>query len=194
MVALYLRKALEGAPLEKAAERLKTDLATMSYALRGAVEAAAARLEVVARHTVLGLPDGGLQGAGSGVYLLAEIPSLWERAELQQFLATFFTLARAPGAWPPLLLAVEEGGMGARTSFLKRLVALARRRNVKVLFISQSLPDSEVLDNFEILLFDAGYATRRELRAPIPDSQLRPGECWWVRRAGPPVKLRFAPR
>jgi DNA polymerase III delta prime subunit len=194
MVAAHLRKALAAAPsLEKAAERLRADISLSVTPLRGVLEAAAARLEIVAKHVEfvpLRPDDAELGGLREGVYLLAGIPSIWERAALQQFLAMFHTLVRRSPI--PSLLVVEEGGMGARTTFLRHLLALARRRGVRIIFIAQGpLPPPELRQSFEVLLFDSDPELRRALRAAIPDGNLEPGECWWVRRDATAKKLRF---
>lgn len=187
MVSHYLRKVLAAAPsLEKAAERLRVDTLA-SFSLRGVLEAAAARLEVVARYVEFSL--GEANGLSEGVYLLSQVPSIWERAALQQFLAVYHVLARSTPV--PSILVIEEGGMGARTTFLRHLLALARRRGVKLIFISQSMPPAEIRQSFEILLFDCDPELRRALRAAIPDGNLEPGECWWVRRDATAKKLRF---
>jgi len=186
MVANYIRKILlETASLKKAAERLRMEALS---SLKGVLEAAAARLETVAKYT-----ETRARARCEGVYLLSTIPSIWERAAVQQFLATYITFTKSDPV--PTLLVIEEGGMGARTTFLRHLLALARRRNVKVMFITQGpLPPPELRSSFEILLFDCDWELRRSLRAPIPDSQLGVGECWWVRRSGAPKKLRFKAR
>jgi hypothetical protein len=192
MVALHLRKALTAATPEKAAERLRTDIST-SYSLRGTLEAAAARLETVAKYVEFATVSGEVDGLDEGVYLLSEIPSIWERASVQQFLAMYHVLSRRSPV--PSLLLIEEGGMGARTTFLRHLLALARRRGVKVIFITQGpLPPAELRSSFELLLFDCDWELRRSLRAPILDSPLKPGECWWVRRGGEPKKQKFKVR
>jgi len=186
MVANYIRKILlETASLKKAAERLRMEALS---SLKGVLEAAAARLETVAKYTeTVPLTESGLR---EGVYLLSTIPSIWERAALQQFLAMYSTFTKHDPI--PTLLLIEEGGMGARITFLRHLLALARRRRVKVIFITQGpLPPAELRSSFEILLFDCDWEMRRSLRAPIPDSQLGVGECWWVRRSGALKKLKF---
>ena len=160
-----------------------------NFSLRGVLEAAAARLEIVAKYVEFASLGEEANGLSEGVYLLSDIPSIWERAAVQQFLAMFHTLARRSPV--PSLLVVEEGGMGARITFLRHLLALARRRGVKLIFISQSMPPAEIRQSFELLLFDTDWEIRRALRAPIPDGDLQPGECWWVRRGGLPKKLRF---
>ena len=192
MVATHLRKVLASAPsLGKAAERLQVD-ALASFSLRGVLEAAVARLETVAKYVEFVM--GEANGLSEGVYLLSDIPSIWERSATQQFLAMFHVLSRASPV-PPSILVVEEGGMGARTTFLRHLMALARRRGVRVVFVTQGpLPPPELRQNFEVLLFDSDPELRRQLRAAIPDGDLKPGECWWVRRDGTAKKQKFRPR
>jgi energy-coupling factor transporter ATP-binding protein EcfA2 len=188
MVAVHLRKMLAAAlSLERAAERLRVDI--LASSLRGVLEAAVARLETVAKYVDASLGEEA-NGLSEGVYLLSDIPSIWERAAVQQFLAMFHVLARNSPA--PSILVIEEGGMGARTTFLRHLLALARRRNIRLVFVTQGpLPPPELRSSFEILLFDCDWELRKQLRAPIPDDGLSPGECWWVRRGGLPKKLRF---
>jgi DNA polymerase III delta prime subunit len=188
MVAWYLQKMLEETNIERAIERLRTDLTAPQ--LRGALEAARARAEIVKKYVNFAPPSSEI-ALSEGIYLLSEMESIWERACVQQFLATYIVLSKTDPV--PLILLIEEGGMGARTTFLKHVLALARRRWIKIIFISQALPPFEVLPNFEILLFDSDWRTRRELGAPIPHSPLKPGECWWVQRAERPVKLKFKP-
>jgi DNA polymerase III delta prime subunit len=192
MVAAYLREALATATPEKAIEHLRREAAiAASYPLRGALEAAEARLKTILKYTEFVPPEPDAElGLREGVYLLAEIASIWERASVQQFLAMYHVLSRRSPV--PSLLVIEEGGMGARTTFLRHLLALARRRKVRVVFITQGpLPPPELLHSFELLLFDTTWGLRKELRAPILDSALRPGECWWVRRGGKPKKQKF---
>jgi DNA polymerase III delta prime subunit len=190
-IAWYLQKALEEAGIERASERLRSDLYTMTVPqLRGVIEAAATRWEIVKRHTRFVTPRSELDN--EGIYLLAEIASIWERAAVQQFLATYLTLIKRDAV--PALLVIEEGGMGARTTFLRHLLAHARRRNVRVLFITQGpLPPPELRSSFEILLFDSDPEIARSLHAPIT-SPLKPGECWWVRRGERPIKFDFFKR
>ena len=194
MVAAYLRKALAAATPEKAAEQLRRDIST-SYSLKGVLEAAAARLETVAKYVEFASlgTESEVEGLSEGIYLLSEIPSIWERASVQQFLGIYHVLSRRSPV--SSLLVIEEGGMGARTTFLRHLLALARRRKVRVIFVTQGpLPPPELRSSFEILLFDCDWELRRSLRAPILDSPLKPGECWWVRRGGEPKKQKFKVR
>jgi len=126
-----------------------------------------------------------------GVYNLSLIGSMWERTAVQHFLASLTVLARPVASYPHLLLVIEEG-VEVRTTFLKNLVASAGKRNVKVIFITQTLtPLIDIIDNFEFLLFDCDPSMRRALHAAIPNSKLKPGECWWVRRDGFAKKFYF---
>jgi hypothetical protein len=190
LVALYLREALSEAfeKPQKAIEFIQRKASIASSVLRGVLEAAEARLRTVLSYIEFDASSN--DGLKKGVYLLSEISSIWERAALQQFLSMVHVLARSGSV--PSILVVEEGGMGARTTFLRHLLALARRKNVKVIFIMQGpLPPPELRQSFELLLFDSDPELRRELRAAIPDSAIRPGECWWVRRDGMAKKLQF---
>jgi hypothetical protein len=185
MVAAVLREVLQSErDLMQAVQRLKLIARNASW-LRGVLEAAAVRLETVARYVVFNDEDNI-----EGIYLLSEIPSIWERAAIQQFLAMYFVLAKT--APTPTLLVIEEGGMGARTTFLRHLMAHARRQGVRVVFITQGpLPPPELRQSFEILLFDSDPAIRYELRAAVPDRPLAVGECWWIRRGERPLPFRY---
>jgi hypothetical protein len=184
-VAAHLRRVLETGDLKRAIARLRYDELTLP---RSVTDAAAARLEAISRYVELKhAPEP--EELEEGIYLISQILSIWERATVQQFLTSYYVFTKRSPV--PSILLIEEGGMGARTTFLKHILALARRRRIKIIHISQTLPPFEVLSNFEVLLFDSDWKTRRALGAPIPDSPLKPGECWWVRRAGTPKKLKF---
>jgi DNA polymerase III delta prime subunit len=203
-VAFFLRKAMAaGANFGKAAEKLRTSLEVTSYALRAALEAAIVRLETLAPYINFGVgaPEENC-GLREGIYLLSEIFSIWDRSAVRQFLAMYHVAARRraailaerdPSHAPPLpsILVIEEGSVGAHSTYLKHLAVEARTARVKVVLISQEPPPPEIHQNFEILLFDTNWQIRRQLRAPIPDGTLQPGECWWVRRGSAPKKLKF---
>jgi hypothetical protein len=192
MIAAILKRVLlQEKTLNDAVRRLRIEARDASSWLRGILEAAAVRLETVAKYVILNSTE--YEGIHyEGIFLLAEIQSIWERAAVQQFLAVYFTLSKRDPV--PLLLVIEEGGMGARTTFLRHLLAIARRKEVKVVFITQGpLPPPELRSSFEVLLFDCDWEMRRTLRAPLSDSPLKQGECWWVRRAEKPIKLKFKP-
>ena len=89
---------------------------------------------------------------------------------------------------------MEECGLGATQHFLKDLLYMARRRGLKLIYVSHSLPPLEVLSNFTLLLFDMGPLTARvvrELRLPIPLSSLKVGEAWLITGPGLPKKVKF---
>jgi hypothetical protein len=192
MVAAVLRSILTTEQdLARAAQRLRMEAQHASSWLKGIFEAAAARAEIVGKYTLL---NGAAElSEPEGVFLLSEIPSIWERAALQQFLSMYFMFIKNDSV--PTLLVIEEGGMGARTTFLRHLLAHARRRGVRVIFITQGpLPPPELRQSFEVLLFDSDPAIRYELRAAVPDRPLAVGECWWIRRGERPLPFRFKPR
>jgi DNA polymerase III delta prime subunit len=189
MVAYFLLQQRE--PSLKRIARSLSALAASAPALRGVLEAAALRAEVISKYCVEDAapePDAELQ---EGIYLLSAIQSIWERASVQQFLASYYVISKRDPT--PSLLVIEEGGMGARTTFLRHLLAHARRRGVRVIFVTQGpLPPPELRQNFEILLFDADPALRHELRVAVPDRPLAVGECWWIGRGRRPVLFRFS--
>ncbi|MEM4029952.1 MAG: hypothetical protein QXO02_08665, partial [Thermofilaceae archaeon] len=70
-----------------------------------------------------------------------------------------------------IFLLIEEGGMRATLEYLKGLFALARRRGVRLLWISQQLPSEELLSNFVLCIGDPGPLRdqwSRLLGLPIP--------------------------
>jgi hypothetical protein len=201
-VAYFLKKAITGAAsLERAAEKLRTQFDVTSYALRAAIEAAVTRLEMLMQYIEF-TTSNEPAGLGEGVYLLSEIPSIWARASVQQFLSAFHVFAnrrlliaheRDPllPPVPPSILVIEEGGMGARATYLYHLMREARKARTKLVIITQELLEEELRQSCELLLFDCDPAMRKKLNAAIPHSQLRVGECRWVRRDGTAKKLHF---
>jgi hypothetical protein len=122
-----------------------------------------------------------------GVYLLSKIPSIHEREAVQKFLAMLAVLLpRMLGR----IIVIEKKWLNDDWFFFRRLFNYAGSRN-RIVFTSDTLPPPDILSNCELLLFDCDREVRRALKAPIPDTPLKPGECWWVRRTGSPRKLRF---
>ncbi|AKG39058.1 hypothetical protein MA03_07160 [Infirmifilum uzonense] len=152
--------------------------------------AAAARLRVLKKYIVLNNDEP----PAPGIWDLSMIPDPEERAMLSQFLASYI-VAASPGTHPSLLV-IEEAGMGATQYFLRSLLYLSRRRGVRIIYISHALPPTELIADFDLLLFDAGsiaYKLLSELRLPIPaPAGLRPGEAWWV-RGTKARKIQFPP-
>ncbi|MEM4455129.1 MAG: DUF87 domain-containing protein [Thermofilaceae archaeon] len=131
-------------------------------------QAALARAAVIKKYFFF--TDADKEISISCVYDLSSIPER-ERAIVQQALATALVIARVPGARSPLLLVIEEGAMGSTEHYLKDLVVLSRRRNIKLLWISQSLPPEELLPNFVLFLGDPGplrHEWSRLLGLPLP--------------------------
>ncbi|MEM3944689.1 MAG: DUF87 domain-containing protein, partial [Thermofilaceae archaeon] len=146
------------------------------YAFQGAapqwVHAALARLAVLRKYCVL-----GVDVSPPLVYYLSKITSVRERAIIQQAIATAVVLSRPLNPPDEILLVIEEGAMGATAEYLKDLIVLSRRRNTKLIWISQSLPPTELLTSFTLLIGDPGplrHEWSRLLGLPIPE--LRRGE------------------
>ena len=213
--AHYIRKALEEAAranstsnlFRAAAEKLRTTLEITSYAMRAALEAAIMRLEEIAPYIEVerasARAHAGLRG---GTYSLFKIASIWNRSAVRQFLAMFHVVARRAALVAyeeepalhdppdPSVLVIEEGSVGATTTYLRHLLTEARKASTRVVIVTQGLPDAEVVQNCEVLLFDTTPSVRRALHAAIPDSRLRVGEAWWVRRDGEAKRIDFRMR
>lgn len=138
-----------------------------------------------------------------GVYLLFHISSIRDREIVQKFLAMLAVLQHAlqmelaryyPNSVDlpsPALIFIEKKWLNDDWLFFRRLFNHANYWR-RIVFTSHTLPPPDILSSCELLLFDCSWRMRRALKAPIPDSSLKPGECWWVRRGGDmPQKLRF---
>jgi len=215
--AYFVRRALEeaeratrAAPISstnlllKAAEKLRARaVEIVSYSLRAALDAAAMRLEELAPYIEVQTVMHATPGLARGVYSLYKVFSIWQRSAIRQFLAAFHVVARRsalvayeeePANFDPpdpSILVIEEGSVGATTTYLLHLLTEARKALTRVIIISQKLPEPEILQNCEILLFDTSPAVRRALYAAIPGSRLRVGEAWWVRRDGEAKRIDF---
>ena len=159
----------------------------------GPSQAALYRVSVLAKYTILSeLKPSDLYPNKLAVYDLSPIVDPEERAIVQQFMASLLTYYADPSA--RTLLVIEEGGAGVNVYFLKTLLMIARRRGVKLLFVSQTLPPLELLNSFTLLLFDLGPQAQRvayELKAPIPIKRLKVGEAWLIDGPGFPKKVKF---
>ena len=160
----------------------------------GPSQAALYRVSVLAKYTMLSeyVKPSDLYSNRLAVYDLSPIVDPEERAIVQQFMASLLTYYADPNA--RTLLVIEEGGAGVNVYFLKTLLMMARRRGVKLFFISQALPPLELLNSFTLLLFDMGPQTQRviyELKAPIPLKKLKVGEAWLIDGPSLPKKVKF---
>jgi hypothetical protein len=209
--AHYIRKALEEAErathstsnlFRAAAEKLRTRMVEItSYAMRAALEAAIMRLEEIAPY--IEVETSVHAGLKRGTYSLFKIASIWNRSALRQFLAMFHVVSRRAAIVAfeeesanfdppdPSILVIEEGAVGATTTYLLHLLTEARKALTRVIIVSQRLPDPDIVQNCELLLFDTTPAVRRALHAAVPDSRLRVGEAWWVRRDGEAKRISF---
>jgi hypothetical protein len=175
-----------------------------SYAMRAALEAAIMRLEEIAPY--IEVETSVHAGLKRGTYSLFKIASIWNRSALRQFLAMFHVVSRRaaivafeeePANFDPpdpSILVIEEGAVGATTTYLLHLLTEARKALTRVIIVSQRLPDPDIVQNCELLLFDTTPAVRRALHAAVPDSRLRVGEAWWVRRDGEATRIDFRMR
>ncbi|MEM4688973.1 MAG: hypothetical protein QXH65_07560, partial [Thermofilaceae archaeon] len=85
---------------------------------------------------------------------LSCIESVRDRVVVQKTLALIIMLSRPLNPLDEIFLLIEEGGMRATLEYLKGLFALARRRGVRLLWISQQLPPEELLTNFVLCIGD----------------------------------------
>jgi hypothetical protein len=147
-------------------------------------------LESVGRYVE---PQEGAE-LGEGVYLLSHIPSIRDREMVQKFLAMLAVLQRVlqreSARYVPTMIFLEKKWLNDDWIFFRRLFNHANYLR-RIVFTSHTLPPPDILSSCELLLFDCSWRMRRALKAPIPDSSLKPGECWWVRRGDTPQKLRF---
>ncbi|MEM3943820.1 MAG: DUF87 domain-containing protein [Thermofilum sp.] len=149
------------AAIDLACERTdKTTISAVANALRTLamggyapqwIFATLARLAVLEKYIIF-----GIDVEPPLVYNLAAIDSIRERAIIQQAIATAFVLSRPLNPPDEILLVIEEGGMGATLEYLKDLIALARRRGIRLVYVSQVLPPEPLLPSFVLCLGDPG--------------------------------------
>ncbi|MEM4455397.1 MAG: DUF87 domain-containing protein [Thermofilaceae archaeon] len=108
---------------------------------------------------------------------LSCIESVRDRVVVQKTLALIIMLSRPLNPLDEIFLLIEEGGMRATLEYLKGLFALARRRGVRLLWISQQLPPEELLTNFVLCIGDPGPLRGQwSLLLGLPIPELRRGE------------------
>lgn len=103
---------------------------------------------------------------------LSMIPDIRERQVAQQILASLVTVYSSG----PSFLVVEEGVPG---EWISDLVVLARRRGTRIIYVSQSLPPSNVLPSFEVVLFTP-YFSQQRLPLPLPVDPALDRGVWWT--------------
>ena len=103
---------------------------------------------------------------------LSSVLDLRERQLIQQILASI--LMFRPG-----YLILEEGLIG---NWLDDILALARRRRRRLIFVGQRLP--EQIQNFELLLFTPYVFNSRMVQLPLPVNPALDKGLWWVGSLG----------
>jgi ABC-type cobalamin/Fe3+-siderophores transport system ATPase subunit len=148
--------------------RVKTDH-TIPFNIRFA---ALWRLNIIKKFFVF---DNHDYNSSSSRFDLSMIPDIRERQVVEQILASLI-IDRSPG---PLFLVIEEGVPG---EWLSDVLMLARRRGVRIIYVSQSLPPSSVLPSFEVVFFTPYFNTHPQLPLPINPSLDR--GVWWIGALG----------
>jgi hypothetical protein len=123
------------------------------------------RLSVLRRYFVF--DDTALPS--TAVYNLSSM-NVRERQVAQQVLASLLTVYS--GAH---FIVVEEGLSG---TWMKDILALARRRGKRLIFVSQNLPED--IQNFEVLLFTPYITNPRTFPLPLPVNPATECGVWWV--------------
>lgn len=99
-----------------------------------------------------------------------------ERQVTQQILASLIVHSHPTQSSDPLFLFVEEGVPG---DWIRDLVIMSRRRGVRIVYISQSLPPSSVQSSFETIIFTPFLSPQRlPLSLPVDPAQDR--GVWWT--------------
>jgi energy-coupling factor transporter ATP-binding protein EcfA2 len=103
---------------------------------------------------------------------LSTIMDLRERQLVQQILASILL-------FQPGYLVIEEGLIG---NWLDDILALARRRRRRIIFVGQRLP--EQIQNFELLLFTPYVFNSRMVQLPLPVNPALDKGLWWIGSLG----------
>jgi len=157
--------------IDEVVTRIKNDL-TIPFNIRFAV---LWRLYVLKKYFVF--TDSHEYNNSSSRYDLS-LSDIRERQVVQSILASLVVnYYYSPG---PLFLVIEEGVPG---EWISDLVALARRRGVRIIYVSQSLPPASLLPSFELVLFTP-YVTTQRLQLPLPTDPATDRGVWWVGALG----------
>lgn len=108
---------------------------------------------------------------------LSSIVNCEEKTCVLQALVSSLILARPYFPSDNVILVIEDGGWGATKNFLRVILADARRKGVKIIYVTDNLPPPAVLTNFALVVFNPGvarYLWTRRLGIPIPP--LKQGE------------------
>jgi ABC-type dipeptide/oligopeptide/nickel transport system ATPase component len=149
--------------------RIRHDL-TLPFNVRFA---ALWRLQILKKYFIT---DDNNNNYNSLLYNLSMIPDIRERQVVEQILASVITV-HSPG---PLFLLVEEGVPG---EWISDLTMMARRRGVRIIYVSQSLPSASALPSFELLIFTP-YISNPRPQLPLPTDPATDRGVWWVGALG----------
>jgi hypothetical protein len=148
--------------IDEMISRIRHDL-TLPFNVRFAV---LWRLVILKKHFTS--DDPGPERASALRYDLSRIIDIRERQVVEQVLASLVVI-HSPGTF----LLIEEGVPG---EWIADLLALARHRRKRIIYISQHLPPS--LSNFELVLFTPYMENPRAL--PLPVNPMMDRGVWWV--------------
>jgi energy-coupling factor transporter ATP-binding protein EcfA2 len=149
--------------LDEIITRVKHDL-TIPYTLRFAT---LWRLQILRKHFIFSETSHEYTNAR---FDLSSI-DLRERQLAQQILASILM-------FQPGYLIIEEGISG---DWLNDIMALARRRQRRIIFIGQRIP--EQIQNFELLLFTP-YIFSTRIQLPLPVNPGIDKGLWWIGSLG----------
>jgi DNA helicase HerA-like ATPase len=116
------------------------------------------------------VPDG----AGA-IYDLSPVRGGRAKETVQEILLTYSLFF---GLTTRSFIVVEESSTG---SFLRDILIEARRKGLRIIAASQRLPDSELLTNFEYIIFTPFY---EKINLPLPINPATDRGAWWVGRLG----------
>jgi DNA helicase HerA-like ATPase len=111
---------------------------------------------------------------------ISAIPDVRERQIVQQLLSSILVYTRLIQSPDPLFLFIEEGVSG---DWISDLIMLARHRGARIIYVSQSLPPSNVLPSFEVVLFTPFLHNPRP-QLPLPTDPATDRGVWWVGALG----------
>jgi len=123
------------------------------------------RLNVVKKYFVF---DDDNEESPQSLFDLSKVPDVRERQIVQQLIASVL-VNHSPGTF----LVIEEGVPG---EWLSDILALARRRGARIIYVSQTFPPMQ--HNFETILFTPYISNPRTL--PLPVNPALDRGVWWV--------------
>jgi len=142
---------------------------SLPYHIRQAIQW---RLFLFQKYFIIKNEPAPLNGAGV-VYNLSPIRGGRSKETVQHILVTYLLSSSSSST-----LIVEEAPVGP---FLRDILMEARRKGLRLIMVSQQLPEPEYMNNFELLLFTP---YNYKVRLPIPVDPAVDRGVWWVGRLG----------